>query len=114
MSNPAGTIGLTLRVTMLSDWHVGTGGGHHGAIDRLIERDDDGVPFIPATTLRGIWRDAAERLAFGLDDGVQDGRWAGVVEAVFGDEPAQAANRGRSSDRAPRGGVLEPFGRAPP
>jgi CRISPR-associated protein Csx10 len=97
---------FTLGVTMLTDWHVGTGGGRHGAIDRLIERDEEGLPFLPATTVRGIWRDAAERLALGLDDGVPSGLWAKVVEGLFGDEPALADHRGVPVDRTPQGGVL--------
>lgn len=86
-------IAFTLTITMRSDWHVGTGGGRHGAIDRLIERDVDDLPFIPASTVRGIWRDAAERLAHGLDGGKPDptSGWAALVEALFGDQPVERA-----------------------
>ncbi len=87
------TFSFILRLTMLSDWHVGTGSGRHGAIDRLIERDQDGLPFVPATTLRGIWRDAAERVALGLDEGITDSDWSKVVDAIFGDQPALRARR---------------------
>jgi CRISPR-associated protein Csx10 len=76
-----------LRLTMLSDWHVGAGVGRPGNIDRLIVRDADGLPFVPAKTLRGIWRDACERLALGLDDG-KVGGWCSLVDRVFGSQPA--------------------------
>ena len=57
-----------LRLTMLSDWHVGSGTGRPGNIDRLVVRDDDGLPFVPAKTLRGIC--ARLRAA-----GTRPGRW---------------------------------------
>ena len=43
--------------------------GHWSARQRRSAdyRDADGLPFVPAKTLRGIWRDACERVAYGLD-----------------------------------------------
>ncbi|MFO0878141.1 MAG: RAMP superfamily CRISPR-associated protein [Gemmataceae bacterium] len=80
-----------IRLTMLSDWHVGSGMGRPGSVDRLVTRDADGLPFVPAKTLRGIWRDACERLARGLDNGL-DGRWSSLVDRVFGSQPALGAH----------------------
>lgn len=82
---------FTLRLTMLSDWHVGSGFGRPGNVDRLVARDADGLPFVPAKTLRGIWRDACERLARGLD-GETVGEWSSLVDRVFGSQPALGAN----------------------
>lgn len=82
---------FTIRLTMLSDWHVGSGTGRPGSVDRLVARDADGLPFVPAKTLRGIWRDACERLARGLDNGA-DGEWSSLVDRVFGSQPALGAN----------------------
>lgn len=79
---------ICLRLVMLSDWRVGTGTGRQGAIDGLVARDVHNLPFVPATTLRGIWRDAAEQLAFGLDDGLPDGPWAALAHRLFGGQPA--------------------------
>lgn len=76
-----------IRLTMESDWHVGSGMGRPGNIDRLIARDADGLPFVPAKTLHGIWRDACERLCRGLDDG-QSGAWSQLVDQLFGSQPA--------------------------
>jgi CRISPR-associated protein Csx10 len=83
---------LFLKVTFESDWHVGTGAGKSGDTDRLIARErvrigDDyffEVPVLPAKTITGVLRDAAEMLAFGLDSGESDGRWAGAVTRIFG------------------------------
>src|SRR4051812_23933904 len=79
---------FTVTIEMLSDWVVGSGSGRQGGIDSLIERDADGLPFVPSTTLRGIWRDAAEQLAFALDDGRRNGTWAGLATRLFGSQPA--------------------------
>jgi CRISPR-associated protein Csx10 len=81
---------FVIRLTMLSDWHVGSGTGRPGSVDRLIVRDGDGLPFVPAKTLRGIWRDACERLALALDEGV--GAWCSLVDRVFGSQPALGKN----------------------
>jgi CRISPR-associated protein Csx10 len=80
-----------LRLTMESDWHIGSGMSRPGNIDRLVVRDSDGLPFVPAKTLRGIWRDACERLVRGLDNG-KVGDWASLVDRIFGSQPALGGN----------------------
>ncbi len=77
----------TLHIRMTSDWHIGTGTGRHAGIDRLVARDADQLPYIPASTVRNIWRDAAERLALGLDNGTPGG-WQDLVRQLFGSQPA--------------------------
>ncbi len=91
--------GGTIWVQFTSDWHVGTGAGRSGDVDRLIAREtvrvDDSdpveVPFLPAKTLTGILRDAAERLAFGLDVGTDKGPWSDYVRWIFGEAGQPAA-----------------------
>ncbi|NJR61347.1 MAG: hypothetical protein HC769_22440 [Cyanobacteria bacterium CRU_2_1] len=72
---------------MLNDWHIGSGTGRPGDVDRLIQRDADGLPYIPAKTLTGIWRDACEQVAFGLDEGIAGGQWSQWVIHLFGNQP---------------------------
>jgi CRISPR-associated protein Csx10 len=79
---------FTIRLTMLSDWHIGTGAGRPGSVDKLLARDADGFPFVPAKTVNGIWRDALETLTFGSDGGAE-GSWSKWVEAIFGIQPNQ-------------------------
>jgi CRISPR-associated protein Csx10 len=80
---------------MESDWHVGTGAGRPGNVDKLIARDAEGFPYVPAKTLNGIWRDAMETLTLGLDGDEKDGNgepkseWQKFVEMVFGLQPNQ-------------------------
>ncbi|MGH9905801.1 MAG: RAMP superfamily CRISPR-associated protein [Pyrinomonadaceae bacterium] len=76
-----------LRFTLKSDWHVGSGTGRPGNIDSLIQRDSDGLPYLPAKTVTGILRDASEQLAYGLDDG-KKGNWSKLTEILFGNQPA--------------------------
>ncbi|MEV5451454.1 RAMP superfamily CRISPR-associated protein [Streptomyces sp. NPDC052535] len=74
---------------MLSDWHLGSGAGRHGFVDRGVQRDDDGLPFVPAKTLVGVWRDACETAARALDGGgTESFGWRMWVEFLFGGQPA--------------------------
>ena len=52
-----------LKLTFESDWHIGTGAGIPGSVDRQVLRDGDGLPYVPGKTLTGILRDAAEWVA---------------------------------------------------
>ena len=92
-----------LSVAFASDWHVGTGLSQSGGLDRLIARErvevtEEGgitpisfdIPFLPAKSLTGILRDAAERLAFGLDEGTF-GEWSDLVDFIFGAAPTSTA-----------------------
>lgn len=90
-----------IRLTMESDWHVGSGMGRPGNVDRLVARDADDLPFVPAKTLHGIWRDACEFLCRGLDDG-KIGVWSRLVDRLFGSQPALGKNdpTGRHADPA--------------
>jgi CRISPR-associated protein Csx10 len=75
-----------LKITFESDWHVGSGAGAYGHIDRTVRRHpEDDLPYVPAKTLTGILRDGCERVARGLDDG-REGDWCSFVAALFGYE----------------------------
>ncbi|WP_170263641.1 RAMP superfamily CRISPR-associated protein [Blastochloris sulfoviridis] len=89
---------FNLRLKMLSDWRIGSGVGRQGAVDGLVARDACGLPYVPSTTLRGIWRDAAEQLAYGLDEGA-DGAFTRLVNDLFGSQPA--IDQGRGFDNCP-------------
>lgn len=90
---PQKTFNIALK--MLTDWHIGCGAGRTGDIDSLVQRDKDGLPYIPAKTLTGIWRDACELLALGLDNGENNEQnkltWQQWVEYLFGEQPSIAA-----------------------
>ncbi len=90
-----------LRLEMLSDWRIGTGTGRQGSVDGIVARDVRDLPFVPSTTLRGIWRDAAETLAHGLDGGAAGGGWARAVDHLFGSQPALDGGAGRETGPIP-------------
>ncbi|HLH71459.1 MAG TPA: RAMP superfamily CRISPR-associated protein [Candidatus Dormibacteraeota bacterium] len=104
MSAPRARPEFTLVVTMGSDWHVGAGVGRPGAVNRLVARDQDGLPYLPAKTLTGIWRDACEQVAASLDQGGSG--WTALVEAVFGSQPGAAGSEGERRLQGPRPAAL--------
>lgn len=103
---------IGLRLRMLSDWHIGTGGGVHGHLDRRVQRDQDGLPHVPAKTLAGVWRDACEVAAHALDSGPA-GVWHDWVDDLFGTQH-HTTGPGRGTSRPARlavGGALRMPGR---
>lgn len=82
---------VAYTIEFQSDWHIGTGVSRSGDVDRLVARDAEGMPFVPAKSLTGMWRDAVEQLQLALPDSD-----SGVVEELFGSQP----NRGRAAKPA--------------
>jgi CRISPR-associated protein Csx10 len=93
---------FVIRIDMTSDWHVGSGSGR-GEIDSAVQRDADGIPYIPAKTLTGILRDGCEQVALALDNGDGQGIWHKWVGLLFGDQPALATD---AIEPAPRPALL--------
>ena len=88
------TITFNITLTMASDWHIGSGVGRQGAVDSLVLRDPDDLPYAPSSTVAAMWRDAAEQLAYGLNQAAgKDGKWDQLVTALFGSQPAIENNR---------------------
>lgn len=75
-----------LKVTFESDWHIGSGAGIPGSIDRQVLRDDNGLPYVPGKTLTGILRDAAEWVATTRDRIENGNKWAGALHSLFGSQ----------------------------
>lgn len=53
----------TLLVEFHDLWHVGSGRGRGAHLDAVVDRDESGLPYVPGRMLKGVLRDAAERLA---------------------------------------------------
>jgi CRISPR-associated protein Csx10 len=90
-----------ITITMTSDWHIGSGAGH-GEIDSTVQRDSDGLPYIPAKTLTGILRDGCEQITQALD-GNSSGKWHQWINFLFGDQPALAAG---ALERSPQPAIV--------
>jgi len=84
------------KIELLEDLHSGSGLGS-AWVDRTIARDMHGNPMIPASHLKGVWRDAAMRL---IDLGVE-GFTQEMVDRWFG-----AAPKGKADKTTPRRGSL--------
>ncbi len=106
---PASHLALELTLHMDSDWHCGTGLGIPGGIDKLVNTDHDGLPFVPGKTLTGVWRDACELAAAALDGSTRStgpaGGWHAWVEFLFGSQPVLSAAGSPTGDK-PRPAAL--------
>ncbi|WBB95009.1 RAMP superfamily CRISPR-associated protein [Solwaraspora sp. WMMA2080] len=92
---------FTVEVEFLSDWACGTGTGRHGAVDREVQRDADGLPMLRGKALAAMLRDTAETVAAGLDEGTT-GTWHAWVEAVFGSQPGASSRQQLDAGPQPR------------
>ncbi|MEV5575464.1 RAMP superfamily CRISPR-associated protein [Spirillospora sp. NPDC052269] len=101
------SISLTLR--LLSDWHIGAGTGKHGLLSRQVLRDEEhGLPFVPAKSLNGAWRDGCEIAAHALDADAPTGDariWQSWVEYLFG---YQRAHPSAEADETPTATAAHP------
>jgi len=53
-------IELIYKIELLSDWHCGSGLSAGSDVDALCIKDENGLPFIPGKTLKGLLKEAAE------------------------------------------------------
>lgn len=93
-----------LVLTFDSDWHIGSGSGIPGSLDRQVLRDDQGLPYVPGKTLTGIIRDAAEWIAATRDrtEGEYAHRWTDTVSSLFGVQtPDQSGKQERCNNCQP-------------
>lgn len=49
---------IKYKIKMLSDWHVGSGLDAGADADALVLKNQDGLPYIPGKTLKGLLKDA--------------------------------------------------------
>ncbi|KLL09962.1 RAMP superfamily CRISPR-associated protein [Protofrankia sp. BMG5.30] len=121
-THPAGDLTFELVLHMDSDWHCGTGLGVPGGVNKLVNTDHDGLPFVPGKTLTGVWRDACELAAAALDGSPAPlpdatapadaagtagttGGWHAWVEFLFGSQPALSVGDAPAGER-PRPAAL--------
>ena len=73
---------LNLSIALQNYWHIGTGksSGHH--LDALVEKDGNDLPLIPGRMVKGLLRDAVNRLS---EWGYFSDYDTNVVKELFGD-----------------------------
>lgn len=60
----------TLSISFVSAWHVGSGLGDGAIADAVLNRDANGLPWLPGTAIKGALREASWRLALCDRDGL--------------------------------------------
>jgi hypothetical protein len=71
---------MNYRVEFFDFWHLGSGVSAGAALDSLVVKDSDGLPYVPGKTIKGLLREMVELL-----DNEK-------VKEIFGDEGANSAN----------------------
>ena len=94
---------LTLTFTLLSYWHAGTGAGRGGDADAVVQRDDDGLPYLPGKSVKGLIRDAVETYA--AFQGGDVGEWFGARTEEGSNDAAKGVLSVRT-DRALNGALV--------
>ena len=69
------------KLEFFSYWHCGSGLSAGADVDLLTIKDEDGFPFVPGKTIKGLLREASETLAALAPDKypVSD-----VIEKIYG------------------------------
>lgn len=74
---------VTLKLTLKSAATFGRGDGIAGLVDREIEQDSHGFPFLRGRTLKGLLAESAENVVYALEQQGQ-GDWLAVKNSLFG------------------------------
>lgn len=53
---------IAYTLTFFSNWHCGSGQAAGADVDELVIKDQQGMPYIPGRTMKGLLRDAADLL----------------------------------------------------
>ena len=74
---------ISIIITLKSAATFGSGDSVPGVVDREIEHDAEGFPFLRGKTLKGLLAESAENVVFALEE--QDGTgWKEVKKRLFG------------------------------
>jgi hypothetical protein len=74
-------------ISFRSEWLASTGGTGSGDLDDVVQRGPDGLPALPMSSLRGVLRESAQRLA---DAGA--GGWSqDTVRTLFGKRSSETS-----------------------
>ncbi len=82
-----------LQLELLSAATFGRGDGVAGLVDREIEHDEDGFPFLRGRTLKGLLFEAAEDFVFAFRQ-QGDESWESIRDEVFGRPGSGMAGQG--------------------
>jgi len=83
-----------IKFTLKSASTFGRGDGVVGWVDREIEHDDFGFPFLRGKTLKGLLAEPAENIVFALENLQKKSGWTVAKNALFGLGGAELKDRG--------------------
>jgi len=72
---------INYKITFYSYWHAGSGQTSGSDLDALVIKDKDGLPFIPGKTLKGLLKEAADKI-----NDIKDVSGSDFLKVVFGTE----------------------------
>jgi CRISPR/Cas system CSM-associated protein Csm3 (group 7 of RAMP superfamily) len=81
-------------ITLKSASTFGSGSGVPGLVDREIEHNENGFPFLRGKTLKGLLAESAENITFALEDLQKKSGWTKAKENLFGLGGAGLKERG--------------------
>ena len=53
---------IKYNIEFFTDWHCGSGLAAGADVDALVVKDNDGLPFVPGKTVKGLVREAVEEI----------------------------------------------------
>lgn len=74
------TYKINYEIEFFSNWHLGSGLAISADVDAATLKDDQGLPYVPGKTLKGILKDAASLLAENAYKGIDKA----FVDRIFG------------------------------
>jgi CRISPR/Cas system CSM-associated protein Csm3 (group 7 of RAMP superfamily) len=73
-----------ILITVKSAATFGRGDGVAGLVDREIEQDENGFPFLRGKTLKGLLAESAENVVFSLENHPSPHNWRAIKDELFG------------------------------
>ncbi len=83
-----------IKLTLLSAATFGRGDGLAGLVDREIEHDANGFPFLRGKTLKGLLAESAENVVFAVETLQGKSGWRAAKDELFGMEGSQVKTKG--------------------
>ncbi len=83
-----------IRITIKSAATFGRGDGVAGLVDREIEHDTSGFPFLRGKTLKGLLKESAENVVYALETLQHKSGWEDAKNNLFGKPGRGTTERG--------------------
>ncbi len=84
-------IQYTIKILLLSETTFSSGDGVAGIIDREVEKDVDGIPYLRGRTLKGLLSEEVDNLIATITDSATREKWLEIADHLFG-QPGSTLN----------------------